>query len=70
MRFFQGLGAISREEILKDRKDQVDLLISSDCPLEVVDLHVFVDPKDAKLRDIHFLIGALGTRRGEVGALR
>jgi hypothetical protein len=53
---FDGADAVRehQKEASKDRKDQVDLLISPDCPLEVVELHVFDDPKNFAARDIHF----------------
>jgi hypothetical protein len=53
---FDGADAIRerQKEASKDRKDQVDLLISPDCPLEVVELHVIDDPKNSAARDIQF----------------
>jgi hypothetical protein len=53
---FDGADAVRerQKEASKDRKDQVDLLNGSDCPLEVVDLHVFDDPRNSAARDIHF----------------
>jgi len=43
-----------QKEAPKDRRDQVDLLISPDCPLEVVDLRVLDDPGNPAARDIYF----------------
>jgi hypothetical protein len=53
---FDGADAIRdrQKEASKDRKDQVDLPISPDCPLEVVELHVIDDPKNSAARDIQF----------------
>jgi len=53
---FDGADTIRerQKEASKDRKDQVDLLIPPDCPLEVVELHVFDDPKNPAARDIYF----------------
>lgn len=43
-----------QKEAPKDRKDQVDLLVNPDCPLEVVELHVIDDPENPAARDIRF----------------
>jgi hypothetical protein len=45
---------LSREELLRDRKGEIDLPSRPDSPLEVIDLHVFIDPKDTRSRDIRF----------------
>lgn len=45
---------LSPDERLKDRKDDVDLATGPNWPLEVVDVHVFIDPTDAKVRNIKF----------------
>ena len=55
--FSPGMDAsrpLNTEQPSTDRNGDVDLLFGPTAPLELVDLHVFVDPKDAKLRDIHF----------------
>ena len=53
---FDGADAIRerQKEASKDRKDQVDLLTTPDCPLEVVDLHVFDDSKNPAARELYF----------------
>jgi hypothetical protein len=53
---FDGADAIRERqtEASKDRQDQVDLLTTPDCPLEVVDLHVFDDSKNPAARDLYF----------------
>jgi len=45
---------ISADEVALDRKDDVVLRIPSDAPIEVVDLHVHIDPNSASLRNIEF----------------
>ena len=45
---------LTREELLRDRKDEVQLLIPADCPLELIDLRVRIDPKNVGSRDVHF----------------
>ena len=49
---FDGADAVRERQ--KDTKDHVDLLISPDCPLEVVEVHVIDDPKNFAARDIQF----------------
>jgi hypothetical protein len=53
---FDGADAIRerQKEASKDRKDQVDLHLSPDCPLEIVELHVIDDPGNSAARDIQF----------------
>jgi hypothetical protein len=53
---FDGADAIRKrqKEASKDRKDQVDLLTTADCPLEVVELRVLDDPKNPAARDVYF----------------
>jgi hypothetical protein len=41
-------------EISADRKDRVELLVPPDCPLELADLHVFIDPKNLSSRQVRF----------------
>ena len=45
---------LSNEELLRNRKDEVEMHDCPDCPLEVVDLSVSIDPKDLKVRNIEF----------------
>lgn len=45
---------LTRDELLRERKDDVQLLVPADCPLEVVDLHVVIDPKHVGSRQVHF----------------
>lgn len=53
---FDGADAVRERqgEGPKDRKDQIDLLPSPDCPLEVVELRVLDDPKNPAARAIYF----------------
>ena len=67
---FDGADAVRERQkgALRDTKDQVDLLINPDCPLEVVELHVIDDPKNFAVRDIRFRLhnktNKPGTRYG------
>lgn len=45
---------LTEEDLSRDRKDEVKLLLPPDCPVDIVDLHVFIDPKDLKIRHVHF----------------
>ena len=57
-----------KTEAPKERRDQVDLLISPDCPLELVELRVLDDPNNPAARDIYFRLrnktGGTVTRYG------
>jgi hypothetical protein len=48
------LGAVTAQELAMDRSDAVKIRIPSDAPLEIVDLHVHLDPKYLTSRNIEF----------------
>jgi hypothetical protein len=45
---------LTADQLSTDRKDRVDLLVPPDCPLELVDLHVFIDAKNPSSRHVQF----------------
>ena len=45
---------LSAKKVAADPKNDLDLLVPPDCPLEVVDLRVKIDEKDSSLRRIQF----------------
>jgi hypothetical protein len=51
------------KKVAADPKDELDLLVPPDCPLEVVDLRVTIDEKDSSSRRIQFRLRNKSTQR-------
>ena len=45
---------LTAEQLAADLKDRVDLILAPDCPLDIVDFHVFINPKSLSSRQIEF----------------
>jgi hypothetical protein len=45
---------LTDKEVAADHKDQVDLLVPPDCPLELVALHVLIDARNISSRHVQF----------------
>ena len=51
------------KKVAADPKDELDLLVPPDCPLEVVDLRVTIDEKDSSSRRIQFRLRNKSSQR-------